>query len=266
MDSLTRLGLSTIGTEQYKTFTLPAFGDINQEHPVPGSHHNYQVDPWMGYARSLLPLMGRTADLCEEVRTTKTNSASIIKKAVALKCEIEGWSPDTNILLRSDGSFMNRACLVHIAEAYRYATILYLHQVVPEMLTTSTEKLARDIFTHLSSVPPSSKVSFVQIYPLFVAGCEACNKEERQWVEERWTAMMARMRVNNVYKCWGITQEVWRRRDAYQQWRDRNGVGNQPPRFDLSRETIEGLDPEFSVRGRLHWACVMKDWEWEVSF
>jgi hypothetical protein len=266
MDSLTRLGLSTIGTDQYKTVTLPAFGHINQENPVPGSHHNYQVDPWMGYARSLLPLMGRTADLCEVVRATNTNSTDIIKRAVVLKCEIEGWSPDTNILLRSDGSLMNQACLIHIAEAYRYATILYLCQVVPEILATSTEKLARNIFAHLSSVPPSSKVSFVQIYPLFVAGCEACNKEERQWVEERWTGMMARMKVKNVYKCWEITQEVWRRRDEYRNRKNRNAVCHQQPSFDLSRETVEGLDPEFSVRGWLHWACVMKDWEWEVSF
>ncbi len=161
---------------------------------------------------------------------------------------------------------MDRECLVPIAEAYRHATILYLCQVVPEILATSTEKLASTIFARLSSVPPSSKVSFVQIYPLFVAGCEACNEEERQWVEERWAGMMARMKVKNVDKCWEITQEVWRRRDAHRKWKNRNGVRLPQPSVDLSREAVEGLDPEFSVRGRLHWACVMKDWQWEVSF
>jgi hypothetical protein len=28
----------------------------------------------------------------------------------------------------------------------------------------------------------------------------------------------------------------------------------------------EDIDPEFTVRGRLHWVGVMKDWEWEGEF
>jgi hypothetical protein len=26
------------------------------------------------------------------------------------------------------------------------------------------------------------------------------------------------------------------------------------------------MDPELTVRGRLHWVSVMKDWEWESKF
>jgi hypothetical protein len=67
--------------------------------------------------------------------------------------------------------------------------------------------------------------------------------------------MLAHMRVTNVSKCWEITQEVWKRRDAYRQQR-MQGVA----------DTVDNKDPEFSVKGRLHWAAVMKDWDCEVSF
>jgi hypothetical protein len=124
--------------------------------------------------------------------------------------------------------------------------------------TTSNQYLARATVNQLSHSPPSCSVTHTQIYPLFVAGCEASTKQEREWIKERWAAMAARMRVTNVSNCWKITQEVWGRRDAYRQLRSENAQG--------VADNIDDVDPEFSVKGRLHWAAVMKDWNCEVSF
>jgi hypothetical protein len=123
---------------------------------------------------------------------------------------------------------------------------------------TSSQYLARATVNHLSRSLPSSSVIFTQIYPLFVAGCEASTKKEQEWVKERWAVMAARMRVTNVDNCWKITQEVWRRRDAYRQLRSENAEG--------VADNIDDMDPEFSIKGRLHWAAVMKDWDCVVSF
>lgn len=266
MDSLSRLVRSAIVTDQYGTLSLPAFDYVNQEHSVPGLDEEPQIDPWMGYARNLYPLIRRAADLCYQVRTTNSNSIAIIIEAVSLKREIEAWSPEKNILLRANDSLMNLEHRKHTAEAYRYATILYLHQVVPTIRGTSIKELLRAIFFHLSSVPSDSRVTVVQIYPLFVAGCEASSDEERRWAKERWMAMVTRINVKNVYKCWEITQEVWRRRDTYRQIRSESSLSHQEqPGFDM-RDMAEDIDPESTVRERLRWASVMKDRDWEVSF
>jgi hypothetical protein len=54
----------------------------------------------------------------------------------------------------------------------------------------------------------------VQIYPLLAAGCEVYEKEDRQWVDERWQAMASRMCIGNIDRCWEVMREVWSRRDA----------------------------------------------------
>jgi len=56
----------------------------------------------------------------------------------------------------------------------------------------------------------------VHIYPLLVAGCEAVGEEERNWVVVRWEGMRDRISIGNIDKAWEVVQEVWRRRDRFQ--------------------------------------------------
>jgi hypothetical protein len=209
-------------------------------------------------AGSLFPLMAWAADLCYAVRITTCNVRDIFEEAITLRLELDRWTPNERFVTTVRVSEASTQSIVHTAEAYRSATILYLQQALPETPGPSIVHVAQAIFGHLSRVPPDSSICFVQIYPLFVSGCEASTNQEREWVKERWAVMAARMRVTNVSKCWEITQEVWRRRDAYQQLRSENAQG--------VADNIGGLDPEFSIKGRLHWAAVMKDWDCEVSF
>ena len=102
------------------------------------------------------------------------------------------------------------------AEAYRLATLLHLHQSVPELPSRSAADLAQNVLQSLATVPPSSRTVIVQIYPLMVAGCEATTTEDRDWVRERWGAMDTRMRIGVIEKSLTVTEEVWRRRDAYE--------------------------------------------------
>ena len=132
--------------------------------------------------------------------------------------------------------------------------------------------LAKTILKFLATVPPPSQAIIVQIYPLFVAGCEVEQEEDRQWVRERWAFMAARMWVGNVDRCWEITQEVWSRRNAANACRKAK-LGAQSDQYQLlnTQQTensmeMEKMDPELTIRGKLHWAGVMRDWEWEVSF
>jgi hypothetical protein len=262
MDSLSDLVQSTISEENPRIrsnleISMREYLPNWETHPCP-----VLLDPWISYSLTFVELIYAAAGLCYEVRMATITTSDIITKAEALKSKAERYSHDTSYLSMTTVhlSALDKQYVVHTAEAYRYAILLFLHQVMPDIFgMTSSQYLARATVSYLSRSPPSCSITFAQIYPLFVAGCEANTKQEREWIKERWAAMAARMRVTNVSNCWKITQEVWGRRDAYRQLRSENAQG-------VADNIIDDMDPEFSVKGRLHWAAVMKDWGCEVSF
>lgn len=282
---------------------------------------SYQtVDPLMGCASTLFPLIGRVANLIRKVRTSSTNSINIISQANELKTALEKWQVPSAFEAPEDPT----SDIEHgrkTAEAYRWATLLYLHQAVPEIPFKSASQLAMRALMYLATVPLTSRTIIVQIYPLLAAGCEVSGEEDRTWVKDRWAAMMSRMLIGNLDRCWEVIQEVWNRRDADEAgrnqarlhqcvsrmevgsglpdsmnkkrkfkseqdvllgddsddefaWAKRRSTGErmcrdpEPGKIESlprmkSIDMLEEVDFEKTVRGRLHWIGVMKDWKWE---
>ena len=261
MHTLSSLVNSAIADCGYRVLPMVTFCKASQPHFLEVA---WPPDLWTFCTNGLCLFMRQAADLCYEVRMATRNADTLSNDASSLMFKLEEWKPQHPSRCGVQVFDTNTKYLTHTAEACRYTTMLYLQQAVP--LGMSTKKLAHDVFCHLSCVPPSS-VTLSQIYPLFVVGCEASSNGERQWVKERWEVMIARMRVQNVSRCWEITQEVWKRRDAYRQTRNESMAI-----YDLESDSgsmgddFEESDLEFLVGGRLHWASVMKDLDWEVSF
>ena len=287
--------------------------------PSPFQQNANEVDPLMGCASSLFPLIGRAANLCRRVMKVETNSIAIISQAMELKEAIEQWSPPPGTAFeRPEDPTAEIQHALQTAEAYRYATLLHLHQAVPEIPSLTSAQLAKKVLVYLATVPLSSRLVIVQIYPLLAAGCEAWDSEDRQWVEERWQSMASRMWIGNIDRCWEVMQEVWSRRNQAEQakaeqerlrrprleeimhsesskrkfeeemaleegfgFSDRlneSEMASKRQRSSFSggfsggfssqgkrrqEPTTEEMDPELTVRGGLHWAGVMKDWNWE---
>lgn len=288
---------------------------------IPYNSPNTEIDPLMGCASTLFPLIGRAANLCRKVRKAETNSIAIISQAIALKEQIVNWRAGTAFSIPEDPTSEIQHAL-QTAEAYRYATLLYLHQAVPEIPSWTSEQLAKKVLVFLATVPLSSRLVIVQIYPLLAAGCEASEKEDRDWIEERWQSMAQRMWIGNIDRCWEVIREVWDRRDAWNAMRVRRAVGRGqcpvpamatsleasrghafdedlgdlfsfedmlsggmgsgigvsgkrragslgvmgrpgPGRATSAEPITEEMEPELTIRGRLHWSGVMKDWGWE---
>ena len=282
---------------------------------------SYQsVDPLMGCASTLFPLIGRVASLIRKVRMSISNSINIISQANELKTALENWQASSVFEAPEDPTSEIQHSL-QTAEAYRWATLLYLHQAVPEIPSRSASQLAEKVLVYLATVPLTSRTVIVQIYPLLAAGCEVTGDEDRTWVKNRWAAMMNRMLIGNLDRCWEVIQEVWNRRDADEAERNPirfaqdamqthagargtdstntkrklNGVNDVCSNDDLNDEhewakrrvtqdmmdqnsetavveylsqpksidAFEEMDFERTVRGRLHWIGVMKDWKWE---
>ncbi|MCJ1318163.1 hypothetical protein MMC15_003490 [Xylographa vitiligo] len=277
-----------------------------------------EVDPLMGCATTLFPLIGRVASLVGKVRKSDSNSINIISQANELKTHLEMWEPPNFFEPPEDPTSEIQDSL-QTAEAYRWATLLYLRQAVPEIPTLSAAQLAKKVLIYLATVPPGSRAVIVQIYPLLAAGCEAATSEDRAWVEDRWTMMSRRMLIGNVDRCLEVVKEVWRRRDANEaekllEWNRRvayrmtsylespmssmkrafsaedqaeaeffewpnayagikrratEGDSGIQASFRVNRahksapDILDNIEFETTVRGRLHWAGVMRDWQWE---
>ena len=310
MDVLSRLTkMNGSGCSDYKRILTPLEGPADND-----------MDPLMGCASTLFPLIGRVADLVRDIQNTFSNSIKIISAATELKEALEGWKAPTSVKAPEDPDCAIQHGL-QTAESYRWATLLYLHQAVPEIPSQSSADLARKVLTILATVPATSRAVIVHIYPLLAAGCEFTDQEERDWIKDRWDQMSGRMQIGNIDRCWEVTREVWLRRDEkfasrneeedFQRAMSRRSTGFTVPvehlkrkytssrsssdgsiaddassqcrsrkiprnaRTDIlnrgmiqpsnteSREVVEELDYGMTVRGRLHWLGVMKDWNWE---
>ena len=195
--------------------------DLNFEEiltTVNGSYSDQiEVDPLMGCATTLFPLIGRVAKVIQRVRKTETNSLTTVSTAMELKEQLVQWQlPNAIIFERPEDPNSEVLHSIQTAEAYRYATLLYLHQAVPEIPSDPAFSLAKKVLVTLASVPLSSRATIVQIFPLFAASCEVTDPEDRNWVVQRWAAMISRLRIGNVNSCWNVIKEVWNRRDEYE--------------------------------------------------
>lgn len=277
-----------------------------------------EIDPLMGCATTLFPLIGEVGTLIRQVRKTQANSLSIIDEANNLREQILEWKPpDRNYIDEPEDPNSRVQHAIHTAEAYRLAVLLHLYQAVPE-LASEPHTIANNIMRILAGVPLSSNTVIVQIYPLLVGSCEMVSREDREFATKRWEAMVRRLNIMNVTSCWDIVREVWARRDEYLQQQQHlpglkrkttmpesrpdqffadGGHTNQgffvqhddrPPTrrrltFDVpgpdmmsqrGRQTtftnrrsadapISNIEPEYTVRGHLHWLAVMQERQWE---
>lgn len=176
-----------------------------------------EIDPLMGAASTLFPLIGRVAAIITRVRKSNTNSFTLISDAIELKKRIEQWQPPSSMSFEiPEDPTSEVQHSLQTAEAYRWAILLYLHQAVPEIPSEPAAVLADRVLTYLATVPLSSRAIIVQIFPLLAASCEAMKQEDRNWVENRWAAMSRRLSIGNVDKCFEVVKEAWERRDAFE--------------------------------------------------
>ncbi|CAO2652163.1 Nn.00g004460.m01.CDS01 [Neocucurbitaria sp. VM-36] len=313
MDVLARFTCSEIFPTYSTSSPIPNWSELGW--------NTSRLDPLMGYSTTFFPIMRRVADLINKVRTKPAprNSPAIISQGLELKRIIETWTPPVDLEAIDDPS-PNMTDAIQTAEAYRWATLCLLYQTVPELPNlTSYGELAQRILIYLATIPLNSTTIIVHILPLMVAGADAVEEEDREFVRDRWNAMSKRMVTGITDRCLRITEEVWKRREEYM-WA--HGLSISPNGLQINSTTNEstvlsndianfikfgtssgaastssggsnarinqrnirrangfpisaafkkGVDTltrsgcsEYTVRGRLHWLGVMKDWNWQV--
>ncbi|CAI7650077.1 unnamed protein product [Penicillium discolor] len=269
----------------------------------------HDIDPLMGCATTLYPLMSRVAKLIQQVRKSSSNTVSVVAQAMELKALVEQWEPPQWFEPPDDPNSEVQHS-IQVAHAYRWATLLYLHQAVPEIPSEPADELAKRVLILLATVPYTSRTTIIQMFPLLAAGSEVDTDDDRKWVLDRWTTIQSRLMLGGVDRCLEVLKEVWERRDAMNARRERemtssrsgesfssrdkekmssslptdfrkyslNGshkgpTGGRPgqPTSRFARRgsalaSLENIEFERTVRGRLHWVNVMAEWGWEGEF
>lgn len=282
------------------------------------------IDPLLGCAQSLFLIMGKVANLICKINKTRRkeekasaandgkphhfrNSLLTITQATELRQRLNDWRPTFSSTMLDQSSVdscrnsgWDMPSCIATAESYRYATLLYLHQAVPEIPSLSSHQLAEKIFILMASIPTNSDLAVVHIFPLLVASCEAEAGEEREWCESRWLVLSQKMWLGNIDRALEVVKEVWRRKDEFMRKKRRD---NDDAKFNLIRSDsqsspgtlatpsgaehsvspttdisaqISGLmaaigndpvvltDINGGISSRLHWSSVMREWDWEV--
>ena len=286
MDVIARL--TTLGgedPEDLDCIVMPTYGPETVIH---------KIDPLMGCATTLFPLIGAVASLVKTVRKSAKTPLRIVAKAASLRDSIVKWQiPSQFVPPRDETLEIDHSR--HTAEAYRWATVLYLYQSVPMICTQEPSELAELTLRHLAAVPIASRATIIHIFPLLAAGCEATSDDDRAFVAERWEKMIERMCIGNLDRCWDVVKEVWERRDdlversipASPRRASSHGEREEAeeiktcslknmarrismPSNERSKEQGPGnmvkIDPRFTVRGKLHWVAVMLERGWESEY
>ena len=212
-----------------------------------------EIDPLLGCAHSLFPLIGRVANLVQKVRKCKkqpgvnlksySNNLTLVSQATELKRDLQLWRvPDAINFERPFDPTIEVEHSIYTAEAYHWATLLFLYQAVPEVQSESAGELAKRILIFLANVPPWSRATIVQIFPLLAASCEVVTADNRHWVRQRWQAMVSRLEIRNVDKCLEIIEEVWSRRDVFENHKEELLRRRQHPRGALSNGAVAPLN------------------------
>lgn len=235
-----------------------------------------KLDPLMGYATTLFPLIGRLADLITQIRfrNTRRNSPIIISRGIQLRHLIEAWTPAIDLEQINHPTTLQTEA-IQLAEAYRSSTLLLLQEAVPELPSlASYAQLGQKSLMYLATIPPTSTTLIAHIFPLMVAATEAVDAEDREFVRDRWAIMEKQLATGVVQRCADVTEEVWRRRDEhFAGWLSSAAAArgsNAQSDFPISGAFRRGVDPvtrsgetDYTVKGRLHWIEVLKEWGWE---
>jgi hypothetical protein len=130
-----------------------------------------------------------------------------------LKRQIENWSISIDLESIDDHQSL-MIDSIQTAEAFRWSTLCSPYQTVPELPNqTSYEELTQKISVYLATVPLSSPTPKIHFFPLIVAGADAVEEEDREFVRERSKAVSQRLAKSSVSRCLDVTEEVWEGRD-----------------------------------------------------
>ncbi|KAH9882668.1 hypothetical protein J1614_000904 [Plenodomus biglobosus] len=112
------------------------------------------------------------------------------------------------------------------AEAYRHAAFIYLYRTwldigAPNPISVDHVKRCLE---YIERVEVSSPLTSAHVWPLFTAGCEAIDEEQRNFVRNRFGDMYTLKRFPSLKRVMGDIEHVWAAKDLEEQMKGQDGM------------------------------------------
>ncbi|KAI1445013.1 fungal-specific transcription factor domain-containing protein [Annulohypoxylon stygium] len=103
----------------------------------------------------------------------------------------------------------------HTVQAYKHAAFIYLYRVWHNQGAPHPRALkhAKSCLEHLGLVPVNSPLVSAQVWPLWTAGCESIDGDQRQFVRDRVEAMYEARHLPSLRRIEQDIEEVWKIKD-----------------------------------------------------
>ncbi|VUC30658.1 unnamed protein product [Clonostachys rosea] len=116
----------------------------------------------------------------------------------------------------------NKEDLLHCAEAWRYALLIYILRVFKWQRNQSPpailQFLARKTLNHVSACRQTSMLQKQLLLPVFLAGCETSDNHLREAVRFYCSWWTERTRYDMFLTAEGLIQEVWNQGNSHAWW------------------------------------------------
>jgi hypothetical protein len=183
----------------------------------------------MGYTATLMLLLSELSALAEDVRGMGQNryvtdsepvpltKENLLERATELRSKIEAWYPNSipGVSFRSSRKFLAQA------HAYRSAALLYLYRLFhppqssPEAGSVALA-MAHDVLVYTSG--PRDELRML-LWPVFIAGCEALEEEDRLTVMDVFDAICEHRKTVTALRTKRFcVDRVWEARDKGTEW------------------------------------------------
>ncbi|KAI8933325.1 hypothetical protein NX059_009949 [Plenodomus lindquistii] len=120
----------------------------------------------------------------------------------------------------------NESDINFTAEAYRHAAFIYLYRTWLD--TGAPNPISLDHVTrcieYIARVDVGSPLTSAHVWPLFSAGCEAIEEEQRNFVRARFGDMYASKRFPSLRRVMRDIEDVWAAKDLEQQTKGQDGM------------------------------------------
>ncbi|KMQ45632.1 Protein of unknown function DUF3468 [Trichophyton rubrum] len=172
--------------------------DTATEYPKKAIDQEFEVDCFTGFTPRCCSLLARLSALthqCDNVRvdpagrlfTSWNPPASVLAKAERLLQDMEDAGPERRSTpMTHHGKPVDHG-MAAMDEAYRLAGMIHLHRRVLGRETSDpiVIDLVDALFDSLDQVSRGGQEEVCILFPLFTAGCESQNEDQRQQVSER---------------------------------------------------------------------------------
>lgn len=176
----------------------------------------------------VLLIVARISELQDRIRQRRvgTEEAALNEEEDAIGRELQQRLLAMDFTCSTTTATVNGSDISCTAEAYRHAAFIYLYRTwldigAPNRISVDHVKRC---LQYIERVEVSSPVTSAHVWPLFTAGCEAIDEEQRDFVRNRFGAMYTLKRFPSLKRVMRDIEDVWVAKDLEQQMKGQDGM------------------------------------------